>query len=558
MRLNKVSFALFLILIVQGFSWAQEREVTGTVRDASGTEMMGVAVVVKGEQHGVQTDFNGRYSIKVAPGKTLEFSFLGMKTQNRKVGTSGRIDVVMQEEAQVIDEVEVVGYVSVKKDQYVGTAATVDKDALKRKNTADVSKSIAGEVAGVRVINTSGQPGSEAKIRIRGFGSVNSSRDPLYVVDGVPYEGAVSSINPDDIESMVVLKDATSTSVYGSRGANGVILITTKKGRADISRIQVESKVGFNMRLLPRYETIKSPERYTELAWEAMRTRGALTQAADPTGFTNEGYTSAEDFANKNLFGNLGIHSDYNMWNVGGANNPATGRINDGVTRKYNPEDWSDYAFQTAVRKEYNVSMSGGSSKTTYYTSIGYLKDEGYSLNTGFERYTGRLNLGYQPKSWLKGDFNLSYAHTQTRANGQTRDSNSLFWFTDNIPSIYPLFLRDKNGNKVPDPYYGGYQYDFGENRGFSSLANAVAQATYDKKNRTRNNIIGNVFLRAEITKGLTFETRLGGEYSNNAYNDYTNPYYGDSAGEKGSLDKSRYELLNYTFLQMLRYVRQS
>ena len=217
MRLNKVSFALFLMLIVQGFSWAQEREVTGTVRDASGTEMMGVAVVVKGEQHGVQTDFNGRYSIKVAPGKTLEFSFLGMKTQNRKVGTSGRIDVVMQEEAQVIDEVEVVGYVSVKKDQYVGTAATVDKDALKRKNTADVSKSIAGEVAGVRVINTSGQPGSEAKIRIRGFGSVNSSRDPLYVVDGVPYEGAVSSINPDDIENLVILKDATSTSVYGSR-----------------------------------------------------------------------------------------------------------------------------------------------------------------------------------------------------------------------------------------------------------------------------------------------------------------------------------------------------
>jgi len=559
MRLNKVSFALFLILIVQGFSWAQEREVTGTVRDASGTEMMGVAVVVKGEQHGVQTDFNGRYSIKVAPGKTLEFSFLGMKTQNRKVGTSGRIDVVMQEEAQVIDEVEVVGYVSVKKDQYVGTAATVDKEALKRKSVSNVSKAIAGEVAGVRVINTSGQPGTGATIRVRGFGSVNGNRDPLYVVDGAPYEGAVSSINPDDIESMVVLKDATSTSVYGSRGANGVILITTKKGRADISRIQVESKVGFNMRLLPRYETIKSPERYTELAWEAMRTRGALTQAADPTGFTNEGYTSAEDFANKNLFGNLGIHSDYNMWNVGGANliNPATGRINDGVTRKYNPEDWSDYAFQTAVRKEYNVSMSGGSSKTTYYTSIGYLKDEGYSLNTGFERYTGRLNLGYQPKSWLKGDFNLSYAHTQTRANGQTRDSNSLFWFTDNIPSIYPLFLRDKNGNKVPDPYYGGYQYDFGENRGFSSLANAVAQATYDKKNRTRNNIIGNVFLRAEITKGLTFETRLGGEYSNNAYNDYTNPYYGDSAGEKGSLDKSRYELLNYTFLQMLRYVHQ-
>ena len=559
MRLNKVSFALFLILIVQGFSWAQEREVTGTVRDASGTEMMGVAVVVKGEQHGVQTDFNGRYSIKVAPGKTLEFSFLGMKTQNRKVGTSGRIDVVMQEEAQVIDEVEVVGYVSVKKDQYVGTAATVDKDALKRKNTADVSKSIAGEVAGVRVINTSGQPGSEAKIRIRGFGSVNSSRDPLYVVDGVPYEGAVSSINPDDIENLVILKDATSTSVYGSRGANGVVLITTKKGRSDISRIQIESKVGFNMRLLPRYDMIKSPERYAELSWEALRQSGALLQAEDATAFANEGYTSAVDYANKNIFSNLGITPKYNMWNVAGTNliNPATGKINDGVTRKYDPEDWSDYAFQTAIRKEYNISMSGGSSKTTYYTGIGYLKDEGYAINTGFERYTGRLNLGYQPKNWLKGEFNLSYVHTETKANGQAESSNSLFWFTDNIPPIYPLFLRDAKGNKVKDNYYGGYQYDFGRGRGFGSLTNAVAQATYDKRNRTRNDVIGNIFLRADIVKGLSFETRLGGQYYNNAYNNYTNPYYGSSASQKGYLYKARYDLLNYTFLQMLRYTHQ-
>ena len=559
MKLNRLVYALLLALIVHGFSLAQEREVKGTVRDSNGLEMLGVAVVVKGEGHGTETNLDGKYTIRVADGKTLEFSFLGMKTKRFKVNGQSRIDVVMEEEAQEIGEVEVVGYVTVKKDQYVGTAATIDKESLKRKSVSNVSKAIAGEVAGVRVINSSGQPGTEATIRVRGFGSVNGNRSPLYVVDGVPYEGAVSSINPDDIESMVVLKDATSTSVYGSRGANGVVLITTKKGRVDTSRIQVESKIGFNMRLLPRYEVITSPERYIELGWEALRQSGALTQAKNPAGFTRAGYASAADYANKNLFNKLGIDPKYNMWNVAGANliNPATGKINDGVTRKYDPEDWGDYAFQTAVRSEYNVSMSGGSGKTTYYTGFGYLKDDGYAINSGFERYTGRLNLGYQPKNWLKGEFNLSYAHTKTKANGQTSDSNSLFWFTDNIPSIYPLFLRDSNGDKVDDPHYGGYQYDFGKGRGFGALANAIAQATYDKKDRTRNNVLGNVFLRADIVKGLTFETRLGGEYFNNAYNNYTNPYYGSSASQKGFLSKSRYELLNYTFLQMLRYTQQ-
>ena len=566
MKLNRLVYALLLALIVHGFSLAQEREVKGTVRDSNGLEMLGVAVVVKGEGHGTETNLDGKYTIRVADGKTLEFSFLGMKTKRFKVNGQSRIDVVLEEEAQEIGEVEVVGYVTVKKDQYVGTAATIDKESLKKKSVSNVSKAIAGEVAGVRVINSSGQPGSGGTIRIRGFGSVNGNRSPLYVVDGVPYEGYVNSINPDDIESMVVLKDATSTSVYGSRGANGVVLITTKKGRVDVARVQIESKTGFNMRLLPRYETIKSPERYAELSWSALRQSGALRQQYDGTAFTAEGYTSAADYANKNLFAALGISPKYNMWNVTGDNliDPATGKVRDGVTRKYDPEDWDDYAFQTAVRNEYNVSMSGGSGKTTYYTGFGYLKDEGYAINTGFERYTGRLNLGYQPKNWLKGEFNMGYTHTKTKANGQSSDSNSLFWFTDNIPSIYPLFTRDDNGNKKAAKHYGGYEYDFGEarndqeeGRGFGALTNAVAQATYDQKNRTNNNMVANLALRATIVKGLTFETTLGGQYYNYATNNYDNPYYGSSASQKGYLSKFRYEQLNYTFLQMLRYVQQ-
>ena len=278
MRLNRLLYALLLVITMQSFSLAQEREVSGSVKDVNGDPLFGAAVVVEGGGKSTGTDMDGKFTIKVAPGKNLEFSFLGMKTKLVKVGSSKRIDVVLEEESQDLEEFEMVGYVTVKKDQYVGSASAIDNESLKRKSVSDVSQALAGEAAGVRVVNTSGQPGSSATVRIRGFGSVNGNRSPLYVLDGVPFDGNLSSINPDDIESMTVLKDATSTSVYGSRGANGVVLITTKKGRANQSKIQVESKIGFNSRLLPRYEVISSPEEYVEIGWSAMRQRGVLEQ----------------------------------------------------------------------------------------------------------------------------------------------------------------------------------------------------------------------------------------------------------------------------------------
>lgn len=197
-----------------------------------------------------------------------------------------------------IEEVVLVGYTRVKKDDYVGTASKVDNKSIETKAVSNISQALAGESAGVRVINTSGQPGSEATIRIRGFGSVNGNRSPLYVLDGVPYTGNISAINPDDIESTVILKDATATSVYGARGANGVVLLTTKKGRANRSSIQLESKIGYNFDLLPRYETIKSPETYIGLAWEA------LFNNAKQRGHDDR---NAAAWASNNLWGIMGL-----------------------------------------------------------------------------------------------------------------------------------------------------------------------------------------------------------------------------------------------------------
>lgn len=447
-----------------------------------------------------------------------------------------------------IDEVVIVGYTAVKKEDYTGSVSKVDTENIAKKNVSNVAQALTGEAAGVRVITTSGQPGSEPQIRIRGFGSVSGNREPLYVLDGVPFAGNVSAINPDDIESMTVLKDATATAIYGSRGANGVVLIQTKKGRAGRDVITIESKIGFNAPLIPRYDVIDSPEQYIGLSWEALYNQGRLNGAADPVAY-----------ANQRLFSNSGIRPQYNMWNATAAQliDPATGEVRPGVSRKYNPENWKDYAFQTSMRSETNMSISGGEGKTTYYTGIGYLKDEGYSINSKYERYSGRLNVSHQARPWLKGEFNMGYAFSDTDRNGQSEDSGSIFWFVDNIPSIYPLFLRNAQGNMIADPYYGGNQYDYGNGRGFGALTNSIADATYDLDNRKKHEINANFFLKADITKNLSFETRLGGQYYNNSRNDYSNPYYGSAASQFGSLFKVRTELFSYNFLQLVRYMNR-
>lgn len=447
-----------------------------------------------------------------------------------------------------IEEVVMIGYSQVPKESYVGTASKVDAKAIDSKNVSTVSQALAGESAGVRVINTSGQPGTDATIRIRGFGSINGNRDPLYVLDGVPYTGNVSAINPEDIENMVILKDATATSIYGARGANGVVVMNTKKGRSNKSVIQLESKVGFNMALLPRYETIKSPEQYIGLSWEALKNQGRLLNNPNPI-----------QYANNNIFGDAGISPDYNLWGVTGAQliDPSTGQVRPGVGRLYDPENWEDYAFQTSIRTENNLSISGGSDKTTFYTNIGYLSDEGYSINSNFERYNGRLNLSHQAKSWLKGEFNLGYAYSKAKRNGQTSDSGSIFWFVDNIPSIYPLFLRDGNGNKVADPHFGGNQYDYGDGpngRGFGALTNSIADATYNQNNFYKHELNANFFLKADITNFLSFENRIGGQYYNNSNDQVDNPYYGNAASQNGYIFKTKTELMSYNWLQLLRF----
>lgn len=547
--MRKMLLLLLGVLLACTQLYAQTRTVSGKITDDKGVPIPNASVIVKGTSSGTTTDTDGAFSLTVSDkARTLVISAVGSARQEISIGSNTTFSVSLQPEDKSLQEVVVVGYGRTTKQAYTGSAAVVKADQLNNKSANNLSQALAGEVAGVRVINTSGQPGTEATIRIRGFGSVNGNRNPLYVVDGVPFTGNVSSLNMGDVESATILKDATATAIYGARGANGVIVITTKSGRGK-SFIEVEGKIGTNRSVIPRYDVIRSPEDYVGLNWEGLYNQGVIANNANPVAY-----------ANARIFSTAGIDPTYNIWNVTGPNliDPNTRKVKAGTTRKYDPENWEDYAFQSAIRSEANVRMGGGDSKTSYFTSFGYLDDVGYSVNSNFKRLTGRINLNHEVKKWLTTSMNLTYANVKRNQNGQEANSNSIFWFIDNNPSLYPLFLRDANGAFVPDPIYGGNQYDYGEQgaigRGFASLTNAVADANYNTDRNDRHELSGNMAITAKILPELSFETRLGIQYYNDKNVQLTNKFYGSAAGQNGSLYNDIYDLFNYNWLKMLRY----
>ncbi|MCZ8090978.1 SusC/RagA family TonB-linked outer membrane protein [Flavobacterium sp.] len=547
-------FSLLLAFSMQ-LSFAQEKTVTGVVTDKLGP-LPGANVVVKGSTNGVQTDFDGKYSIKAKAGDVLQISFTGYDSNSVTVGSANSYNVVLSE-GVVLKEVIVVGYGTSTKENFTGSATKVTMENIEAKTATNVSQALRGEIAGVNVITGSGAPGSDATIRIRGFGSINGNRAPLYVVDGAPFNSDISAINPADIESMVVLKDAAATSIYGSRGSNGVILITTKQGKAGKSQISVDFRTSINRNSLPAYDVISSPEEYIELSWKSLRNKGALTGQANP-----------EAWASANLYNATGngeaINNAYNIWNADGANliDPATGKFVNGITRKYTPTNWADEAFGTGYRSEANVLFNGGNDKTKYAMSFGFVDDQGIVVNSSYKRYTTRINLEHKPKDWLTVSGNIGYTGAKytnsSSTEGDAGSSGNIFALTSTTPAIYDVFLRDNDGNLVADPIFGGNQYDYGAltgRRAWNST-NGIANAKYDRVRDLATTLLGNFNFKVDITKDLAFETRYSGQFQNNDYASRNNPFYGGSVEVFGSLFKDVRTNKNQNFLQLLRYTK--
>lgn len=554
----KRKLVAMLVFCFLGFSisFAQDKKITGLIEDAAGEPIIGASVMVVGTTIGTITDVNGTFELQVpASAQKLTITYVGMKT--KEVNVASYVRVVLEENTQEIEEVMVVAYGTSTKKSFVGSATVVRGENIEKKNPTEVSKALAGEIAGVQVVNTSGQPGTNASIRIRGIGSVNASTAPLYVVDGVPYDGDISAIDPSDIASTTVLKDATATSLYGSRGANGVILINTKKGTSGESgKIEVDLKYGANMHLLPMYDVISSPQEYVEMGWMGIynNLRSSYSTAV-----------AAGNAANQTLFSSKGIPAMYNLWTDAGSTliDPYTGKFYSDVTMKNgytNMPSWEDEIFRVGQKMEATVKLHGGTDKTTYYTSFGYLKDEGYYIGSDYSRFTARSNVDHQVKKWLKGNLNMAYSYSSLNNPGQGDNMNNGFNYVNGIPPVYPVYQYNVDGTIATDTKTGGYAYDYGMYEGtgrpFGSGINPAGALQYDKQKTIQHQFSGSAMLEAKIYKDLKFTVNLGMQYVGANSSELTNSYYGDAAGV-GRIYKAQTNYISLTGNQLLEYNKQ-
>ena len=540
---------LFLALVVQ-ISFAQQGTISGKVSDGSGP-LPGVSVVVKGSTIGTETDFDGKYSIKASSGDILTFRYLGYLSIDKTIGASSIINVSMKEDANILDEVVIVGYGTTTKKSFTGTASVVSSENIDAKAVSNVAQALIGEVSGVSVTRTNGRPGSSATIRIRGFSSIQGNSAPLYVVDGVPFSGDINAINPNDIESTTILKDASATAIYGARGANGVVLLTTRKGTVGKNTVEFDFQTSVSSRTLPRYNLVDNEEEYMELVY------AGLKNSADFAGESNP-----SQFALDNLFSDRGIAPLYNMWNVADGNgliDPSTGRAISGVTRKFSPTDWADAGYRDGVRNEMNFKTSGGTDKTKHYFSLGYLSDEGFISESQYDRYSTRLNVTSNPVDRVKVSTNLDYSYGEYNdATGY--GGGNVTYMLDFTPTIYPLFLRDTDGNVVNNPNTNSPFYDFGDNtagnaRDFSATYNGVGEAIYNINRTRRHSVNGNINASVEILKGLTFETTYGMNYLSSNLDQTRNSIQGSQGvALGGTLFKNNRSFVSQNFNQIIRY----
>lgn len=550
MRINLRLVLTFLAIVVSATLWAavqQEIRISGTVI-SDGEPLPGVSVQIKGETTGTITDMDGKYSISAPSDAILVFRFVGLKTVEQPVNGRNMINVTLESDSKELDEVMVVAYATAKKYSFTGAASTVKGDEIAKLQVASVSRALEGTVSGVQASAASGQPGTDAEVRIRGIGSINASSAPLYVVDGVPFDGSVNSINPDDIASMTVLKDAASAALYGSRGANGVIIITTKQGQTDSkTTVNVKASFGGSNRAVRDYDRIGTND-YFQLYWEALR-----NQYAKDT----ENYTpaTAATQASKDLVTKL-MGDGPNPY---GTNYPqpvgTDGKLVDGARPLWD-FDWSDAMEQQALRTELNLNVSGGGQKNQYFFSAGYLNDKGIALESGYQRFNLRSNITSEMTSWLKGGVHMSFAHSMQNypVSSDTKTSNVIN-AGRTMPGFYPIYevnadgslKTDANGELIPD--FGSYRPS-----GSTSNWNLPATLPLDKSERMKDEFSGRTFLEVTFIPGLKFKTSFNFDLINYNSLDFTNSLIGPSVTTGGGSSRVNTRTFSWTWNNIVTY----
>lgn len=530
----------------------EARKVSGVITDETDkAPIPGVAVFVEGGNSSAVSSVDGEYEIDATQGSTLVFSCVGYVTKKVKVTEDPVLNISMTSDIQNLSDAIVVAYGTTKKESFTGSAEVVTNKKIKDRSASDVTKLLDGQVSGVMMTSGSGQPGSGASLMIRGFGSVNASNSPLIVVDGVPYDGDLNSISSSDIKSVSVLKDASAGALYGARGANGVVLITTTQNTAS-EKIQVgfEAKCGIVARALPFYDTMSSTE-YMEHMYSVAYNDLAYTEGYLPS----VAKSMTPSTLSKMILGKDGIYNIYDK-DVSALFDD-NGKIVSGARQKYSGS-WMDEAKASLpLRQEYRFSVNGSSEKSRYSASMSYVDENGTLKTTGFKRYTIRVGADFNPKEWMDFGANVNYAYTKTDFLGASGSTNSNVWYSAMLMApIYPVYQRDSDGNLILEN--GKKVFDYGSSRpaGAQNNRNCVATLFDDDYYNLSDNLSARVYLGAHWSD-FKFTTNLGADDVNAYETTNYNIYNGNAAGT-GRLTKENSRMFSYTWNQLLSYNKKT
>ena len=543
--MRKIKTLIFTLLFVCGaVASAQNITVKGTVTDAqSGDPIPAAAVVVGGSTSGVVTAFDGTYSITVASDGILIFSSIGYETMQVPVQGNRILNVELTQSAEFLDETIVVAYGTAKKSSYSGSATMVRSEDLAQKPVSSVEQALQGKVAGLQVTTASGQPGASTSFRIRGTGTLNASAEPLYVIDGVATTSAsysqnaanayttssiLSTINPQDIESITVLKDAAAASLYGSRAANGVVIITTKGGKAGTGHLNFNAQVG--VATVPRTYTMMSSGDYYKKAFDAYMAAGDDYQTANQKA---QGLTSWNPY-------NVDLPYD------------ASGNLAAGA-KVVVDTDWQKEVLTPGITQDYSLSFSGGTDKVNYFVSGGYFDQKGTSPTSRYTRYSGKATVDAQVNKWVKGGANILFSYATQNSEVSSSAGASPLYNALTFPNAVPVYKVDSNGNYVLDES-GERQYNW--SNPVARDFNPLAIPNLNINTATTARLFASFYGEIQFIPGLSLRTVFSPDYVSVYDTSYWNKYHGDGPAYGGRGSKAQTSDLMYTSTTTLNFSR--
>ena len=532
---------------------AQNRSVSGRVTDESGNGIPKASVTVKGTRLGTTTASDGTFTLNVpANSNALLVSSVGFIELEVSIVNQSSITAQLKPVSGDMNEVIVVAYGLAKKGEYTGSSAQVSAKDMENRPLMNVTNALVGAAPGIQTTASNGQPGSSPGIRLRGYTSYSANASPLIVVDGVVYDGGLANINPDDVESLSILKDASTSALYGSRGANGVIIITTKKGRKNRNQLSFKMTHGFSQRGLPEYDRV-GPYEYYPLMWESYRNSLAYS-GTTPLATASQTATNGI----KNLLG-------YNPFNV--ANNDIVrtdGTLNPNAQLLWADDlDWSGAATRVGSRKEYAINYNGGTDKSDFYSSFGYTNEKGFLINSDFKRFSGRVSVNTEATNWFKTGFNLSGSMVNSN---QANDGSGIvnpFYFSRGMGPIYPIYAHNQTTGAYLLDANGQRFYDFGNltsiglpTRPFNTGRHAIAENLWNENLFNRNILSTRAYGTIVFTPELNFTTNIGMDLQDYLGQSYQNKQVGDGA-PAGRSSRTSTKTTSYTFNQLLNYAKR-